>query len=146
MKVVDHTAISIVTGGLLYYWTRSLHGLFWFLAAGIFIDLDHYLDYAREYGFSFNFRKVYHTCKYGHTYFKNLTLILHSYELVAILWLAIFLFDLNISWKAAAIGLTLHIIMDQAANPLKPLAYFLWFRIANNFETEKMYKKKGVLC
>lgn len=141
MKVVGHTVISLTAGSALYYFTRSLPGVAWFLIAGILIDLDHYLDYAREKGISFDLKKVYGSCKNGHINFKNLTLFFHSCELAAVLWLVIFLFGLNIVWKCAAMGFTLHLIIDMATNPLAPAGYFLWFRIANNFETKKMYRE-----
>ena len=138
MSVPGHILISVTAGGLLYYVTRSIPALSWFLITGVLIDIDHYIDYARENGLSFDLKKVYVSCKYGHVNFKNLTIILHSYELAAVLWLVIFLFGLGVTWKSAAAGLTLHLVLDAAVNPLVPAAYFLWFRIANDFETKKI--------
>ena len=144
MKVLGHTVISLATGSILYNHGHSFDGFLWFLIAGIFIDIDHYIDYVRERGISFDFRKVYKACKYGYMDFKKITFILHSYELLILLWLVVFLFNLNIVWRYAAIGFTLHLFFDQICNPIFPFTYFLWFRITNNFETEKLFTNKGV--
>jgi len=139
MKTMGHVATSLIAGGILYKFTHSSAAFLWVLIIGIFIDLDHYIDYVREIGVGFNPKKIYSTCKYGTIYFKKLTLALHSYELMIILWIAIFIFDLNIVWKCAAISFSLHLFIDQIANPVMPLTYFFLFRMANHFETKKIF-------
>lgn len=139
MKIMGHAVTSLIAGGILYKFTYSFAAFLWVLILGIFVDLDHYIDYVRENGVSFNPKKIYSTCKYGHIYFKKLTLVLHSYELIIILWIAIFVLDLNIVWKCAAISFSLHLFIDQIANPVMPLTYFFLFRIANHFETKKIF-------
>lgn len=142
MRVLGHTAISVIIGGISYNHTRSLSGFLWVLTAGILIDMDHYIDYIRNRGFSFNIKKVHNTCRYGYLNFKKITLILHSYELLILLWVSIFIFGLNSIWKYAAIGFTAHLFLDQIFNPVRPFGYFLAFRIANNFETKKLFLEK----
>ncbi|MDP8230104.1 MAG: hypothetical protein P9L93_03270 [Candidatus Gorgyraea atricola] len=131
-------------GTILYNYAHSLNGFLCFLMAGVLIDADHYLDYAREHGISLNLKKVYNTCKTP-TSFKRLTLILHSYEFVIILWALIFAFDLNIIWNYIAIGFTLHLLIDQVTNPVRSLSYFFLFRALNSFKVEKVFiTKRGV--
>lgn len=139
MRPLGHALISLMAGGALYNYSRSLAGLLWFLIPSIFIDIDHYIDYIRERGVVFDLRKVYRGFKYGHMEFKKIMIILHSYELLIVLWLVVFLFDLNIMWKYAAAGLTLHLFIDQLSNPSLSFAYFLWFRAMNKFETKKIF-------
>lgn len=110
--------------------------------AGILMDADHYLDYVREHGVSFNLKKVYNTCK-NPASFKRLFLILHSYEFVIILWSLIFAFKLNVIWNYIAIGFTLHLLIDQVTNPVRSLSYFFLFRALNGFQTEKVFITKG---
>ena len=143
MKVLGHTVISLTAGSILYNYSHSFSGFLWFLIAGILVDGDHYIDYVRERGLSFNFKKVYNTCKYDYMDFKKMTLVLHSYELLALLWLVVFLFHLNIAWRYAAISFSLHLFIDQFSNPGLPLAYFLLFRIVNKFETKKIFRDRG---
>jgi hypothetical protein len=140
MKVLGHVAISITTGTILYNYSCSFAAFLGFLITSIFIDIDHYIDYIRERGLSFNLKKIYDMCL-SPVYFKKLTLILHSYELMILAWLVIIIFNLNTVWKYVAAGLTLHIFIDQITNPILPFAYFLWFRILNNFETNKLLEK-----
>lgn len=139
MKITGHTIASLIAGGILYKLTHSFAAFLWVLIIGIFIDLDHYIDYVIEDGVGFNPKKIYSAFKQGPDYFKKLTLILHSYELMIILWIAIFILDLNIVWKCAAISFSLHLFIDQIANPVMPLTYFFLFRIANHFETKKIF-------
>ncbi|MBU1061794.1 MAG: hypothetical protein KJ952_03630 [Candidatus Omnitrophica bacterium] len=139
MKVSGHAVISLTVGGILYYYSHSLAGFLGLLLTGIFVDLDHYIDYVREQGISFDYMKIYSTCKDGDKHFKKLTLILHSYELVIFLWLAIVFFNLNIMWQYITVGLTLHLVVDQITNRVVPLAYFFSYRVAKNFETKKIF-------
>jgi uncharacterized membrane protein YqjE len=140
MKVLGHIAITITTGSVLYNYSHSLSAFLCFLIAGIFIDLDHYIDYVREHGLSLNLKSIYNTCM-SPIYFKKITLILHSYELMILVWVIIIIFNLNVLWRYVAMGLTLHVLIDQITNPILPSAYFLWFRIVKNFETAKILEK-----
>lgn len=144
MRVLGHVAITVTAGTILYNYANSIYSLLSFLVAGILIDLDHYIDYVREYGMTFDIKKVHHACKYENTNFKKTTFILHSYELIALFWLAIIIFNLSIIWKYCAIGLTLHLFIDQVTNPTWPLAYFFLFRLLNNFDTKKILINKEV--
>lgn len=138
MRVLGHAAITLTAGAILYNYTNSLYGFLSFLIVGIFMDLDHYIDYVREYGMTFDIKKVINACKYENMAFKKITFVLHSYELVALFWSAIFAFNLSIIWKYCAVGLTLHLFIDQVTNPVLPLTYFFLFRAVNNFDTKKI--------
>ena len=142
MKVVNHTAISLILGAALYTYLESFSCFLWVLITGIFIDIDHYIDYAISRGMTLNPKKISDALRCDYLSFKKIILFLHSYELVIILWLAIFIFGLNSIWKCAATGFTAHLFLDQAFNPVKPLGYFLSFRIANNFEPKKIFVKR----
>lgn len=103
-------------------------------ASGVLIDLDHVIDYYASYGFTWKAKEIYDTCL--KIKLKKLYLILHSYELIALLWLTIYLFSLSNLWKAIAIGLTQHIVLDQITNPINTLGYFLTYRIIKGFKKE----------
>ena len=144
MKPLGHAIISLGVGSIFYYFSRSIAGFLWIMAVGVLIDGDHYLDYIRERGISYNLKKVYMEMRCGYRDFKKLTLFLHSYELTALLWLCIYALNLGPTWKFVAIAFTLHILIDQLVNSITPLSYFLWFRRINNFETVKLFKQKEV--
>ncbi|MFH1782820.1 MAG: PilZ domain-containing protein [Candidatus Omnitrophota bacterium] len=153
MKVLGHTAISLVVGGILYNISHSVLGVFAFLTTSILIDIDHYIDYIRENGLTLNLIKVNNTYRQGlPCNFKKITLIFHSYELLAALCIIISIFDLNIVYRYAATGMMLHLFIDQMTNPVKPLTYFFMFRLFNKFTKNRiflpqkeffMYKDKG---
>ncbi len=73
---------------------------------------------------------------------EKMYLILHSYELIALLWIAIFVFSLPKIWTAAAIGMTQHLLLDSFTNPLTSLAYFMTFRIYKGFRLKSIIKRK----
>lgn len=110
--------------------------------AGVLIDLDHLFDYFSIHRFTFNVRKIYYCCLYMRL--KNLYLLLHSYELVALLWIATYVFSLSNTWKAVAIGMTQHIILDQMVNPMKTFGYFIVFRISKGFRSNLIMKKERI--
>lgn len=89
-------------------------------------------------------RKIYAAC--CRITFRRLYLLLHSYELLALLWIAIFVFSLPNIWKAVAIGLTQHLIFDQIANPINTLGYFLSYRIAKRFDKYAILKEERPPC
>lgn len=104
------------------------------LAAGVLIDLDHAIDYYASYGFTWKAKDIYDVCH--KLKLKKLYLVLHSYELMALLWILICVFSLSNFWKALAIGLTQHIIFDQITNPVNTLGYFTTYRMIKGFKRE----------
>jgi hypothetical protein len=107
--------------------------------AGVFIDLDHLFDYFYSHSFTINPKKVYQACLEMNL--KRWFLFLHSYELVALFWIAIWLFSLSAVWKALAIGFTQHIIFDQITNPINTCGYFLTYRIMRGFDKRALIKE-----
>lgn len=71
----------------------------------------------------------------------TLYLVLHSYELTALLWIAIYAFSLSNAWKAAAIGMTQHMILDQLTNPLNTFGYFTAYRMSKGFKKKLLIKE-----
>ena len=138
MKPLGHAAITLTIGAILYNYSRSLEAFFALLVTGVFIDLDHYLDYVRERGIDFNFARVYKTCT-SYRHFKKMALFMHSYESVLLFWSLILIFDLNVIWKYAALGWTLHLVIDQITNSVFPFGYFFCFRVAKKFKACKIF-------
>lgn len=77
---------------------------------------------------------------------KKWFLLLHSYELIALLWGAIWLFSLSDIWKAVAIGFTQHMVLDQILNPINTYGYFLTFRIMKGFNKKSIIKEPLFKC
>lgn len=72
---------------------------------------------------------------------KKLYLVFHSYEMVLLLWAAVYLRLLGGIWVAIAIGLTQHLIFDQLTNGLNTFAYFFTYRASKGFITASIVKK-----
>jgi hypothetical protein len=134
-----HVAASMTISGILFLIFRS-----WGLAiasfiSGVFIDLDHVIDYIFEHGLHLDTKKFFHFF-YGEQY-KKLTLILHGWEWPVLLVIASWLTD----WNPWIIGLTVgwgqHMLFDRFYNISTFGSYsFLW-RLKNGFDTNKILLK-----
>ncbi|MBM3209298.1 hypothetical protein FJZ40_03340 [Candidatus Shapirobacteria bacterium] len=106
------------------------------LVFGIFIDVDHWFDYLMYYGWQIDLGRFFEVEKYvmgsGKIY-----VLLHGWEYLVIWGLLGWL----IENKSKMRGLTLtilgaylgHILWDQFSFSHHPLAYFLAYRVLNNF-------------
>ncbi len=143
MSPAKHIIVSLPLGAAVGFFTESfLAGLLCFLS-GVFIDLDHLIEYTIHYGWRIrNFKEVYLTCgkmanREEEGGVKKLYLILHAGEIAILLWIG-FLFSRNIYLLSIALGYSTHITMDAMANVVKPWAYFLTWRMKNGFNTIKL--------
>jgi len=128
----------VVVAGAFYGTTHSVAGTAACLASGVLIDLDHLLDYvlARR-KLTFDLAELEHFC--GKEKFSRLYILFHSYEFLALLWLAIWFWQLNFVWQGVAWGVTLHLVLDQFVNPLKPLVYFFTYRLKHGFDRKCVF-------
>ena len=120
------------------YFSSAWCAVFSFLA-GVLIDLDHLVDFYSSHSFTLKARTIYDAC--ARIDLDRLYLPLHSYELLAIIWVTIYFFSLADIWKAIAIGLTQHLIFDQFTNPLKTLSYFLTYRAMKGFDKRLLLRE-----
>ena len=134
MRPIAHVVASGIISAFVWVYFRSFGCAVISFAAGVFIDLDHLIDFYTQHKFTLKFKRIYCACR--RIRFKRLYLLLHSYELIAILWLAIWLFSLSNAWKALAIGMTQHLAFDQITNPINTFGYFLTYRIFKGFKRE----------
>ena len=131
--VVVSAGVSLGLQATLHSWPATL-GCF---LSGVLIDVDHYLEYwIIKKKFPFRFKDLQDFCDFSET--KKTYLIFHGYEFLLILWFLIFFLQLNLVWLGVILGLTVHMIFDQFTNPIKPLFYFIIFRIRHNFEKSKI--------
>lgn len=143
MTLIKHIAASGVFGTAFYLLSRSLPSSLVCFISGFLIDSDHFLDYYFDTGTIItNPKKLYSWCT--ELKFKKIRLLLHSYELVFPLWLAIYFFNLNIYWIAVVFGMTQHMVLDQIGNRVaRPFSYFLTYRIRKKFNTELIFYKNN---
>jgi hypothetical protein len=105
--------------------------------AGILIDLDHFLDFWINRGFSLSPRKFLDFCYYGtSTKFYD---ILHGYEFVPLLWWLSTQPALYEAGLGLLVGYSLHLLGDQFFNThLNRWTYFLSYRLFHRFESSRI--------
>lgn len=138
-----HIIVSISLGAITWAYAQSLlAGLICF-CVGVFCDLDHIIEYAINYDLrSLSVKRLYQASAdliKPESEIKKIRLFFHTAELAILLWV-IAIFSNNIFVLAAALGYSAHIMMDMAANILKPAGYFMFWRIKNSFQTARLVK------
>ena len=142
MKIPAHIAISTVAGLTAYGLTKSETLTGSVFLSSLLIDIDHVPDYillSKERLSIKNFLSWYNEKKWDRIY-----IILHSYEIIAILVSIASLFRNDII-IGVAIGCALHLIADQIGNMtfglgkrLSPWFYFLSYRYCMEFMKNRM--------
>lgn len=144
MKFSHHIAVSTAVSGILYLLFKS-----WGLAvasfvSGVFIDLDHLIDYFIEYGFSLNVKNFFH-CVYEEK-IQRLFQIFHGWEWIVILLSIAWITDWNQWITGFLIGYVLHMVLDACCNTNWPLsAYSLLWRWERRFVSEMIRPRKSEL-
>lgn len=72
---------------------------------------------------------------YG-AHYKRLTIVFHAYEYNVFIVFLIIVTGGNLLVLAVGIGFIQHLLFDQFTNPIKPLAYFITYRLKNQFSKE----------
>lgn len=141
MKVDYHIIASFAFSSCLYFYLHSFYAAVISFLAGIFIDVDHFIDYT------FQYRSI--DIKHFFTVFTrpylliNYYLVFHSVEFIIIFWLVIFKFKLGLFWVSIAAGFTQHLIVDVLFNRhLMPYFYFFTARLLLKFKKDGLLKAK----
>lgn len=139
-----HITLSLFVGFIIWKKLNKPISIFAAtLLGGVFIDLDHLIDYFLAFGTKFNlfyFLKGYQFLKTEKIYIP-----LHSWELVIIFFLIILFFmnfkrfiTLRTLLLAFSISLFLHLSIDVFTNNMLPQSYFLTYRMQNNFNLKNL--------
>lgn len=140
MKPTQHAIISAGVGLLLAHWLQSWTAALTCFISGVLIDIDHHLDYYLTYKkFPWRYKDLAIYCQSSRE--GKMYLFLHSYEFLIVLWTAILYGGLGAGWNAVALGISVHVVCDQFANPLKPLAYFFAYRLRYGFERKNIFQE-----
>ena len=143
MRPVGHFVSSLIGAGLVYAIFGNFISAIIFLISGLFLDLDHIFDYVREYGIkSLNIKTLCETCYENK--FDKVYIFFHSFEFLLILWIFITFYKLNILWMALALGMSVHLIIDQFTNRAFGLTYFFTYRWVKRFKERELFFKKQI--
>ncbi len=149
MRPSRHIIASLTIGAVLWFFTKSVYAGLLCFASGVLVDIDHILEYIIHHGRKgLSFKNMYEACEQterqkGDLKFKRLYIILHTAEIVLLLW-TITIYTKNIYLLAITWGYSLHLILDCAANPLYPFSYFIFWRAINKFDSSKLFIKNGM--
>jgi hypothetical protein len=140
MKLHHHTAFSITIAGILYMIFKSWGLAIACLVSGIFIDLDHIIDYIREHGWPFkikDFFQVHHKCQ-----FNQIVLVWHGWEWIILWAAAAWLTGWNPWMTGALIGMSQHMLLDTLYNTSNLFTYSFIWRWKQNFDFDTIFTKK----
>ncbi len=135
--IAASAGVSVGVHLTMHSWPAAM-GCF---VSGVLIDLDHYLEYyIFRKKFPWDYKDLVRFC--FDVRVKQSFLVLHAYELLFLFWFFIYFFGLGKVWTGIAIGLTAHLALDQFTNPIKPLCYFLIYRMNHQFLKAKIFSEQ----
>jgi len=134
MQVKTHVLSSAILAIVFYYFTQSLTAIAVLLLSGVFIDLDHLLDFWKTRPRNpLSLKEFLHPGNYMHQN-RKVFVPFHSYELIILLWLLSREFNWPLILIALSSAFTLHLILDDIGNHLKTFSYFLIYRTFKKFQ------------
>lgn len=138
MKASTHIGISTIAAVSAYKLTGSQTFSISLFLSGIFIDLDHVVDYMLLSKERFTIKNFFSW--YDEHRWQRVFIVLHSYELITIFSLIACLLK-NEIMIGMSLGFLLHIMLDQIGNMTadlndrkSPWFYFFLYRYAMSFE------------
>jgi hypothetical protein len=132
VKLEHHVVASTVLSGAAYAATRSwpltLASFYW----GVFIDLDHFIDYYATFGLRATPLGVFDASHNGKL--RRVTLVFHGWEWVVLLAAATWWSGWNPWVAGVTLGMGQHLVFDQFANRPHPFGYFFFWRLRHGFD------------
>ena len=142
MRLEYHVLVTSLLSIVFYLLTGSLLGSFLLLMTGIFIDLDHWIDFwLYKKSISLDVKEFFNHF-YGHN-FARIYLIFHSIELLPLIFLVGNIFIDRILVYGIATGFAVHMFLDCIGNGFKISNYFLTYRIYRKFNLPCVHISKG---
>lgn len=135
MQLKVHFTISAIISSLLYFLFRSFPLAIASFLSGFLVDLDHCLDYIREYGWNFNANKFFQT--FRDTAYKKIIIFMHGWEIVLLLIGISWIFQWNAWILGITVGVFQHLFFDQLFNRHSKFGYFVIWRMVRHFDAQK---------
>lgn len=142
MRPLQHLAYSTVAASVLYLTTKKLKIAAGCVMSGVFVDLDHLIEYKSYCGDKWEWGEF----STGSYFDKKGTVkvFFHSWEVAFALWGIVLSRD-GIRKKSLlygiAVGYTLHLILDQIGNNLNSMGYFEIYRWLVGWQQDKLVEK-----
>jgi hypothetical protein len=136
MRHKYHLILSPLVAAIFFLFTRSLIPSIICLFVGVFIDLDHLIDFwvhSKKFSFGKDFFDYFYKAE-----FRKIYLVFHSVELIPFIYfLGNFLFGKSMTY-AILLGFIVHLFLDYIGNSKNPFSYFLIYRILVGFDAFKV--------
>lgn len=139
MKIEHHLGISVIISTAMHLVFRSWSLTTASFLSGIFIDLDHVIDYILVNGFRYD-------SKHFFEYFyeeqhKKITLIFHGWEWLIFLYALMILTDFNFLVMGLFVGYGHHIISDYLYSKASFRSYSVFWRWKHDFNSELIFPR-----
>ena len=138
MKPVSHLSVSIIVGVATFLTTKAISPSIACFLAGWLVDIDHIWDFYKNGCRGFNIKRFVYAMENGEI--KKIYLYFHSYELLLVLVVLCYFTHFNYILSFTTIGFAIHLFFDQIFNPVKPLTYFITYRILNSYNKDIIFK------
>ena len=138
MKLKQHITISLFFSAFLYTISNSWIIFSSSLISGVLIDIDHILDYFMAYGINIRIKQFFEVCH--NLKIPRMRLIFHSWELLFLLSICVFLVGWNPWIVGTIVGFTQHIVLDQAFNKPNKWTYFFFWRLKKGFSSKRCFR------
>ena len=142
MKAGHHVAVSTIVSSILYLLFKSWSLTIASFLSGIFLDIDHYIDYVFECGSPFQMKKFFYYI--NEEKLKKIYLIFHGWEWSIVLIIIGWMLDWNHWIVGVMIGYGHHMVLDALFNTNWPISgYSLSWRWKKNFVSELVRPRKS---
>ena len=139
MRPIWHILSSLVLGVIIFFFTREIIASLIAFLAGVFIDLDHLIDFwASEPENAFSVKQFFYMDKHLKSKGDHYTFIFfHAWEWVIIL-VILTLYYSNIYFVSFVLAVALHLALDSINNHFfeeeNQLVYSIIFRAFHKFD------------
>jgi membrane-bound metal-dependent hydrolase YbcI (DUF457 family) len=127
MQLRHHIAASTLAATAVYAVSDSAAMAVVTLLSGILVDCDHVIDYLVLHRPPHSMKDMFE--KFYASRLTHVLVVLHSWELLAIIACAALATGWHPVLTGLFIGLGHHLLLDQIFNNVRPLGYFLSYRI-----------------
>ena len=139
MQVSKHVVSSVIISALVWWWLRSSAAALACFLMGVFIDLDHIVDFVYNTPRHLRLHRFFSAFEFE--VFENIFVFLHSWEF-ALGWLALLLYLPGVRQPVALglfVGFVTHLGLDNLFNRHARWAYFLFYRLRHGFAGKYYY-------
>ena len=139
MQPSKHVVVSVLVSALVWWWLRSSAAALACFLMGVFIDLDHIIDFLCNSRRKLRFHRFFTAFEFE--VMENIFVFLHSWEF-ALIWLALLLSLPEARQPVVQglfIGFVTHLGLDNLFNRHSRWAYFLLYRLRHGFAAKYFY-------